>query len=198
MLAFRDAAAMKRFAVLLGFMSLLGTAVSVSADAKRHERLDADIANFVRAEQAAMSGLDRAFDRQLETDDPTRVAIARLKSGSGAPIVVIRVTGRMWCGATGMCTTMVLKPRGKSFDILYADSARAPGRVLPTYTRGYPDLSVVLHEDWQTNYDIRLRFDGRHYVYAHKVGGYDGGRKLKRLANSRVLIGNKPGIRLAP
>jgi hypothetical protein len=196
--AFRDASAMKRFSVRLGFVGLLGAAVSVSADAKRPERLDADIANFVRSERAAMSSPDSAFDRQLETEDPARVAVARLKSGSGSPLVIIRVTGRMWCGANGMCTTMVLKPRGNSFDILYADSARAPIRLLPTYTRGYPDLSVVLHEDWQTNYDVRLRFDGRHYVYADKVGGYDGGRKLKRHANNRVLIGNKPGIRLAP
>ena len=115
----------------------------------------------------------------MEKELPARAVAAEIRAANGHLNIVVQVSGGGWCGATGMCETMVLEPHGKSYRILYEESVRAPIRQLATSTNGHRDISVNIHEDAFTNYDIRLYFNGKRYVEGAKLNGYVNDKKLK-------------------
>jgi hypothetical protein len=84
--------------------------------------------------------------------DGTKEAIAFLKSPG-------------WCG-TGGCTTLVLKQRGDSFELISKVAvSRLPVVVLPRSSHGWRHLSVrVAGGGIMTPYDVELPFDGTKYA----------------------------------
>ena len=137
-----------------------------------------------------VANLKPDFDAQSEAKNPTQVFSADVRVADGRKLVVVFIGG-FWCSATGMCGGMILEPRGRTYKVLFDGSVRRPIRLLTTSTNGYPDISVNIHESWDTNYDVRLRFDGKRYVEKEKLNGYVHEKRLPHRPSGRLLIGYK-------
>jgi len=82
----------------------------------------------------------------------------------GTQEVIVYVTGSFWCGSGG-CTTLVLAPKGASYEVVtHATITRPPIRVLATKSNGWHDISVgVRGGGIQPGYEAELPFDGKTY-----------------------------------
>lgn len=78
--------------------------------------------------------------------------------------VIVRLTGRCWCGSGG-CRTLVLAHDSDSYRVITEISiARPPIRLLTTASNGWRDLGVwVQGGGVQPGYEAALRFDGSTY-----------------------------------
>jgi hypothetical protein len=77
---------------------------------------------------------------------------------------IVYLSGGGLCGSGG-CTMLVLEPTAASFHtIAYITTTSPPIRILDTRTHGWQDLGVIeVDKDIHQDYEVRLRFNGRHY-----------------------------------
>jgi hypothetical protein len=108
---------------------------------------------------------DYLADSRSDERESTRYfpAFVDLKDG-GTQEVIVYVTGRSWCGSGG-CRTLVLAPKGSSYEVVtHATITRPPIRVLTTKSNGWHDISVwVQGGGIQPGYEAELPFDGKTY-----------------------------------
>ncbi len=169
------------------------------SSARRHLR--PSVKRFVRALQRSSN-----FPNQIQIP----MVSADIQLHDGRTDTIVHMTGDEGCGATGLCATMIIEPRGRSYKILFDDSVATPIRRLPTVTNGHPDLSVWMHENAFANYEVELVFNGKHYVYAEKLNGYvqdlqafrlheePRSRRLPDRPFGHLVIGEDVGEKLVP
>ena len=103
-------------------------------------------------------------------------------SAKDAVIVYISDYEGMWCGSGG-CTTLVLKPKGASYEIIGDTPAtRPPFRILRSRTNGMHDIGYLRCGGGIVRcYEAALRFNGRRYKgnpTVHPVAQDDNGPTL--------------------
>ena len=101
--------------------------------------------------------------REKDTTTQYLLAMVNLKD-DGAPVVIVYVSGRTWCGSGG-CTMLVLVPKDDSFNVVAKTTVtQLPVRVLTTRSNGWHDIGVwVQGGGIQPGYEAGLSFNGRTY-----------------------------------
>lgn len=170
---------------MIGLTLCLSMVAADAAPAKYSnviDRPDARLQQFLRS---------YAHDPIEGNDKSTRFSAAALP---GTDLTLVYLRGRSWCGSGG-CTLLVLRPKGRSFQLLSEISiSRPPIAVLKSRHHGLPDIGVwVQGGGILPGYQAALPFNGKGYADnptvrpARKVTGDSG----------RTLIGDKaPATRL--
>ena len=135
-------------------------------------------------------------DPSLESQGPTRYAAAFVDlRDNGTKEVIVYITGD-WCG-TGGCNTLVLAPKGTSYEVITNLTITwPPVRVLATKSHGWHDISVwVQGGGIQPGYEAKLSFDGKTYPSNPSVPP---AQQLKRKVLGKTLNFDEPGNLLYP
>lgn len=107
----------------------------------------------------------RQFLRQEYRDWlPLQYALAEYDlDGDGRGEAIVHVVSRDLCGSGG-CVTLVLTRKGPSWrKVARVTASRTPVTVLPTATKGWPDITVRIGGGGLASGTAVLRFDGEAY-----------------------------------
>ena len=112
-------------------------------------------------------------------------AIVNLKD-DGTREFVVYLTGNVWCGSGG-CTTLILAPKGSSYQIVTRITiARPPIRILTSRTNGWHDIGVwVQGGGVQRGYEAELSFDGQSYPNNPSISP---ARRLRQEVAGEVVV----------
>ena len=105
----------------------------------------------------------RAYASGDDTPKDTAVRYFAAKI-PGSNMIIAYLDGRYLCGTSG-CSSLILRPSGRSYKILGDIGAhRPPIRLLSTKHYGMPDFSVwVQGGGLQPGYQATVQFDGKEY-----------------------------------
>lgn len=124
-------------------------------------------------------------DPRLGIDTTTRISSAHVGTGV-TEVVVVYVSGRMWCGSGG-CTLLTLESHDSTYSVIGRTSiVRLPIRILTSVTNGRHDLGVWVHGGGiEPGYEVLLPFDGKTYPSNPTAPP---ARRLSAKAVGRLLI----------
>lgn len=124
---------------------------------------DRPLPHVIAPPDPALHAWVRAFEKG--TMAPLHYATASWGEGDGR-ITFVHMIGPGYCG-TGGCTLLVLQRRGGTFDLLGEISTVSPPvRVLPSATKGRPDLAIRTRGPGVSLVDKLIPFNGRRYAWS--------------------------------
>ena len=131
---------------------LMGSPACAAAPTPRHTKHTPKLEQFLRA---------YASGDETPKDTAVRYFAAKVP---GSNMTIAYLSGRYLCGTSG-CSSLILRPRGHSYEILGAIGIHWPPiRLLSTKHYGMPDFSVwVQGGGLQPGYQAAVQFDGKDY-----------------------------------